>query len=256
MSDADPPPTAELVARARSFSAAKIPPAPARPAATVILLRDTTEGLEVFLIRRHAAMSFAGGMYVFPGGVVDPADVVGRGIAEALVQAAIRETFEETGLLLATGSVDQPAALEADRLALIGHRTTLDEVVGRHGLVPRSDWLRAWSHWITPDFEPRRYDTWFYVALKPFDQDPREVGGESDAALWATPANALAAQQRGEWLLMPPTEITLRGLSSYACATDAFAAAATRRIAPILPRIDLDAEPPRFVFTEMPVRRQ
>jgi 8-oxo-dGTP pyrophosphatase MutT (NUDIX family) len=256
MSDADPPPpTAELIARARSFSAADTPPVPAKPAATVVLLRDAAEGLEVFLIRRHGAMSFAAGMHVFPGGVVDPADAVGRGAAEALTQAAIRETFEETGVLLATGSVDQPAALEADRLALIGHRTTLDDVVARHGLAPRPDWLRAWSHWITPEFEPRRYDTWFYVALKPFDQDPRDVGGESDAAHWATPANALAAQQRGDWLLLPPTEITLRELSAHACAKDAFAAAAGRRIRPILPTIDLDAAPPRFVFTEMPVRR-
>jgi 8-oxo-dGTP pyrophosphatase MutT (NUDIX family) len=256
MSDADPPPpTAELIARARSFFAANEPPVPAKPAATVILLRDAAEGLEVFLIRRHGAMSFAAGMHVFPGGVVDPADAVGRETAEALTQAAIRETFEETGVLLATGSVDQRAALEADRLALIGHRTTLDEVVARHGLVPRPDWLRAWSHWITPEFEPRRYDTWFYVALTPFDQDPREVGGESDAALWATPANALAAQRRGEWLLMPPTEITLRGLSGYACATDAFASAASRRITAILPTIDLDAALPRFVFTEMTVHR-
>lgn len=269
MPDVDlPPPTAALVERARAFRDAGQLQVPAKPSATVILLRDGLSagsaggpgaavdpvepgaGLEVFMIRRHVAMSFAAGMHVFPGGVVDPADGVGRGDDDALVVAAIRETFEESGVLLATGPVGDPGALEADRLALIAHQATLDEVLARHGLVLRPQSLRRWAHWITPEFEPRRYDTSFYVALAPSDPryEARYVGGESDAAQWVRPSAALAAQHRGEWVLMPPTEMTLRELADFVTAADAFAAAEHRNIRPLLPTVDLDADPPTFVF--------
>jgi 8-oxo-dGTP pyrophosphatase MutT (NUDIX family) len=212
----------------------------------VILLRDGPQKLEVFMIRRHPGMLFAGGMYVFPGGVVDPADYVGRDHEQAHAFAAIRETFEECGVLLASGPEVDATTREEDRLALIEHRATFDEVLARHGAVAQPQLLRPWSRWITPDFEPRRYDTHFYVAIAP-TQDAHFVGGEADAAQWVAPEFTVGAQKGGDWLLMPPTEWTLRELSTFTSAADVFAAANTRDLNPVQVRIDLDSEPPRWV---------
>ena len=202
------------------------------------------------MIRRHTRMLFAGGMYVFPGGVVDEADYLGRDGEQAHAFAAIRETFEECGVLLASGPDPDPTTLEEDRLALVEHRVTFDEVLARHGAIVQPQLLRAWSRWITPEFEPRRYDTYFYVALAPAREDPRFVGGEADAAQWVTPAHAIAAQERGEWLLLPPTEWTLRELASFDSAAAVFAAS-SRDLNPVRVRIDLDSEPPRWVFADV-----
>ncbi len=200
------------------------------------------------MIRRHTGMRFAAGMYVFPGGVVDPADCVGRDDLQAHVFAAIRETFEECGVLFASSPHADREVLENDRLALIEHRATFDEVLARHAAVPQPELLRPWSRWITPDFEPRRYDTRFYVAVAPEHQIARFVGGEADAAQWVAPEFAVAAQERGEWLLMPPTESTLRELSTFTTAADVLAAADGRDLAPVRVRIDLDSEPPSWVI--------
>ncbi|HEY5200949.1 MAG TPA: NUDIX domain-containing protein [Acidothermaceae bacterium] len=252
MSDADQlrlPPSPELVARARAYRESGGSPAPAKASATVILLRDGAQQLEVFMIRRHMGMLFAGGMYVFPGGVVDAADHVGRDHEQAHAFAAIRETFEECGVLLASRANLDPTKLEADRLALIEHRATFDEVLARHGAVAQPQLLRPWSRWITPDFEPRRYDTYFYVAIAPA-QDARFVGGEADAAQWVAPEFAVGAQKSGDWLLMPPTEWTLRELSTFTSAADVFAAGNVRDLTPVQVRIDLESEPPRWVVID------
>jgi 8-oxo-dGTP pyrophosphatase MutT (NUDIX family) len=253
MPDADQPravPSAELVARARTYRDSGEPPAPAKASATVILLRDGPQQLEVFMIRRHTGMLFAGGRYVFPGGVVDAADHVGRGHEHAHAFAAIRETFEECGVLLASGPEIDSTQLEADRLAMIEHRATFDEVLARHGSTAQPDLLRAWSRWITPEFEQRRYDTHFYVAIAPTQEDARFLGGEADAAQWIAPELAIAAQQSGEWLLMPPTEWTLRELATFTSAADVFAAGNSRDLTPVQVRIDLDAGPPRWVVID------
>ncbi|HEY5051725.1 MAG TPA: hypothetical protein VII50_12560, partial [Acidothermaceae bacterium] len=209
------------------------------------------EHLEVFMIRRHMGMLFAGGMYVFPGGVVDATDHVGRDHREAHAFAAIRETYEECGVLFASGPETDLANLEADRLALIEHRATFDEVLARHAAMAQPHLLQPWSRWITPDFEPRRYDTYFYVAIAAAQhKDARFVGGEADAAQWVAPEHAIAAQERGEWLLMPPTEWTLRELATFTAAADVFAAGVGRNLAPVQVRIDLDTEPARWVVLE------
>jgi 8-oxo-dGTP pyrophosphatase MutT (NUDIX family) len=249
MPDADelPPPTAELIGRARQFRLDGSAPVPPKPSATVVVLRDGPSGLETFMLRRVAAMAFAAGMHVFPGGVVDPSDASCPGLADPLVATAIRETFEETGLLLAAGEAD-PAALEADRLALLGHRSSLAAVLARHGLTPRADALHPWSRWITPEFEPRRYDTAFFVAAVRDVDRARDLGGESDAAGWVRPQDALAAADRGDWLLMPPTKITLREMLPYSRVADVVAAAARRDVRPIRATIDLDADPPAYRF--------
>jgi 8-oxo-dGTP pyrophosphatase MutT (NUDIX family) len=253
MSDADQQPlrpSPELVARARAYHESGGSPAPAKASATVILLRDGPKQLEVFMIRRHMGMRFAGGMYVFPGGVVDAADRVGRDHAQAHAFAAIRETFEECGVLLASGPDVDATKLDADRLALIEHRATFDEVLAQHGAAVQPHLLRPWSRWITPDFEPRRYDTHFYVAIAPAHEEARFVGGEADAAQWVAPEVAVAAQERGDWLLMPPTESTLRELATFTSAADVFAAGVGRTLTPVQVRIELDTEPPRWVVIE------
>lgn len=251
MPDADdvPPPAPDLVERARRFRADGELPAAPRPAATVIVLRDGPAGLETFMLRRVATMAFAAGMHVFPGGVVDASDDRCLGIADPFVAAAIRETFEETGLLLACGpELEDPAGLEADRLALLTHQATLGSVLGRHGLVPRPDALHPWSRWVTPEFEPLRYDTSFFVAALHDGDLVRALGGESDAGGWVRPADALAAADRGDWLLMLPTAATLRDLVPFRRAADVVAAAAHRDVHPIRASIDLDADPPAFAF--------
>lgn len=249
MPDADdvPPPAPDLVERARRFHADGCAPAVPKLAATVVVLRDGPSGLETFMLRRVATMAFAAGMHVFPGGVVDASDDRCLGIVDPLVVAAIRETFEEIGVLLASGGAD-PAALEADRLALLAHELSLDAVLSRHGLTPRVDGLQRWSRWVTPAFEPRRYDTYFFVAALHDGGRARALGGEADSGGWVRPADALAAADRGDWMLMLPTAATLRDLVPFRRAADVVAAAARRDVRPVRARIDLDADPPAFAF--------
>ncbi|MFD0774439.1 hypothetical protein ACFQZ2_10935, partial [Streptomonospora algeriensis] len=186
-----------------------------RPAATVMLLHESAAGgvLEVYLLRRTSSMRFAPGMHVFPGGGVDERDT-DRGIrwagprpaewaerleaaeplARALVCAAVRETFEESGVLLAgppSGGVvadTRGEDWEADRQALVDRSLSFTEFLRRRDLVLRSDLLRAWSRWITPPGESRRFDTRFFAAALPEGQQTRYVGGEADRVAWMRPA--------------------------------------------------------------------
>ncbi|MBB6122072.1 NUDIX hydrolase [Nocardiopsis algeriensis] len=208
-------------------SAAAVP----RPAATVMLLRSAGEGMEVLLMRRVRSMGFAPGAYVFPGGGVDArdadgdlpwtgpdpqewADVLGTDVrqARALVCAAVRETFEETGVLLASEPGDEDVTLdtdseewERDRIGLVDRSRSFTEVLSRRGLVLRSEWLRAWSRWITPAVEKRRYDTWFFTAELPPGQASRDVGGEADLTLWIDPARVEGEWRAGRMPMLPPT---------------------------------------------------
>ncbi len=237
------------------------PPPPTRDAATIVLLRDAVSGLEAYLLRRVETMAFAARMHVFPGGRVDPADAAAHtgwygphpeewaqilsadaGLSRGLVCAAVRETFEESGVLLAGAGPDQVADVagpewEADRLALIGREESLSGLLTRRGLALRADLLRPWAHWITPELEPRRYDTRFFVAALPPGQLTRDVGGEADATMWLTPAAAVKLHEQGELDMLPPTIITLQELAEYATTSEVLSAAAGRDIAPVLPRI-------------------
>jgi 8-oxo-dGTP pyrophosphatase MutT (NUDIX family) len=230
-----------------------------RDAATVVLLRDGAAGLEVYLLRRQASMAFAAGMHVFPGGSVDPRDrdaAIGWvgppaaawaqrwscdvDLARALVCAAVRETFEESGILLAARRDGTPVAdttgedWEVDRLALIDGGLSLREFLGRRELVLRADLLRGWSHWITPEWSPRRFDTRFFVAAVPAGQQTRDVGGEADAVAWLPVADVLARNQADEVGLMTATAATLRELTPFPDV--AAVLAAERRIHPIMRR--------------------
>ncbi|HEX4655718.1 MAG TPA: NUDIX hydrolase [Mycobacteriales bacterium] len=259
--------SAEIVAHVRAINAGEIQPAEPRHASTVVLLRDAGDGpgVEAYLLRRQKTMAFAAGMYVFPGGAVDPRDEalaesswVGRpphdwarlltadtSLATALVCAAVRETFEESGVLLAGTSATEVVAditgedWEADRLALLDRSLSLAEMHDRRGLVLRADLLRPWAHWITPEVEPRRYDTRFFVAALPDGQRTRDVGGEADRVVWLRPRAALDAYEAGQIGLMPPTAFTLMEMSAFDSVADVLAAGDARDIQPVLPKIVL-----------------
>lgn len=231
-------------------------PAVPRPAATVLLVRDAP-GLQVFLQRRVAGMAFAGGMTVFPGGGVDAADVAG-GVpwsgpgpewwaerfaadpdrATALVLAAVRETFEECGVLLAAGPGGEPAMVpDGARADLVARRRTLADVLGAAGLVLRADLLAPWARWITPEESPRRYDTAFFVAAVPAGQAADAHTTEAVEAAWWSPAEALERWRAGEMELMAPTFRTLQEIAEHPDTASVLAAAATREIRPVIPRV-------------------
>jgi 8-oxo-dGTP pyrophosphatase MutT (NUDIX family) len=242
------------------------PVAPTRDAATIVLLRDGEPGLEAYLLRRVASMAFAAGMHVFPGGRVDPADTAAHAdwfgtspqdwsrplsaeppLGHGLVCAAVRETFEESGVLLAGAGPDEVVDVagpewEAERIALLERRESLSSLLERRGLGLRADLLRPWAHWITPELEPRRYDTRFFVAALPPGQATRHVGGEADETFWITPPEAVARFERDELAMMPPTIATLRELSEYATAAEVLAAATDRDISPVLPRVVIEGD--------------
>jgi 8-oxo-dGTP pyrophosphatase MutT (NUDIX family) len=258
----------QLVARARAAAAGhSAPDVPVRDAATVVLVRDGAEGPEVYLLRRHARMAFAPGQAVFPGGGVDPRDreveVSWAGppaaewavrlrcdgpTARGLICAAVRETFEESGVLLAGDAADTVVAdttgaeWEADRLALESREQSLADLLRRRGLVLRSDLLGAWAHWITPGFEPRRYDTRFFVAVLPAGQRTRDVSSESDAVAWMRPLDALDAVRDGRLAMMPPTEQTCVEIAELGCAADALPAAAARALVTVEPRLVVEGD--------------
>jgi 8-oxo-dGTP pyrophosphatase MutT (NUDIX family) len=255
----------ELVEYARSFLAGERRAVPPRPAATVILLRDADAGPEVYLLRRHRRMAFAAGMYAFPGGTVDPrdadADVAWAGPepatwaavlacdereARALVCAAVRETFEESGVLFAGTSASSIVSdttgegWEQDRGALVDRSLAFGELLDRRGLVLRSDLLVAWAHWITPEFEPRRYDTRFFLATMPAGQRTRDVSGEADTVTWMSPAAAVAGVDDGDMAMLPPTYVTVKELAAYTSSDKAWAAGIGRRITTIIPGVELE----------------
>lgn len=258
----------EWPARIRALASGELTPATPRRAATVMLLRDGPDGsgVRVHMLRRRASMAFAGGAYAYPGGGVDPRDDrpvrwagpsreswgerlgVSAAEAQAVVCAAVRETFEEAGVLLAGPGPDSVVAdttgegWEADRAALVAHELSFADFLDRRGLVLRSDLLAAWARWITPEFEPRRYDTWFFAAALPAGQVTVETSAEADRTEWARPADAAARYDRGELLMMPPTIATLRALLPYASAAGALAGAARQDLTPVVAEAELRGE--------------
>jgi 8-oxo-dGTP pyrophosphatase MutT (NUDIX family) len=265
-SDAASP--AGWVDRVRALTRGELTPVTPRAAATVLLLRDTAPGggPAVHMLRRAASMAFAAGAYAYPGGGVDPRDErpvrwagpspevwsatlgVPAPHARAVVCAAVRETFEESGVLLAGPSAASVVAdttgadWEADRAALVAHDLSFADFLARRDLVLRSDLLGAWARWITPEFEERRYDTWFFVALLPVGQRTRDVSGEADHTVWLRPADAVAGHARGEMSMLPPTLTTLRSLLPYGSASAALAAAADRDLTPVMALAALNDE--------------
>ena len=251
------------VAHVRALASGAVSPAEPRHASTVVLLRDRPEGMQAYLLRRTRTMAFAAGMYVFPGGSVDPRDETladeawagpppaawagllsaDEALTKALVCAAVRETFEESGVLLAGTGPDDVVAdttgddWEIDRAALVDHSLSFAAMLDRRGLVLRADLLRPWAHWITPEVEPKRFDTRFFVAALPTGQRTRDVGGEADRVAWVRPADALAAADSGEMGMLPPTAFTLSELATYDDVAAVLAAGTERDVKPVLPKI-------------------
>jgi 8-oxo-dGTP pyrophosphatase MutT (NUDIX family) len=249
-----------------------------RDAATVMLVRDDASGaLEVFMLRRNLQSDFVGGAYVFPGGGVDDHDrfadleavSAGRSDAEASSQlgiesgglafwvAAIRESFEEAGVLLA---YDGPDLIRFDdpvvETRFAEHRGAVDrgerrlvEVCRAEGLRLAVDTMYYFSHWITPEGPTRRYDTRFFVARAPAGQVPLHDDREVIANLWIRPSDALAAHRAGQFEMIFPTVRSLLAIERFGTADELLAAAAAVGEVPtILPRIVEDAGGLRIVL--------
>lgn len=223
-----------LAATALEYAEGRREPVAPRDAATVVLLREGGDGRpEVYLLRRQLSMDFAGGMAVFPGGGVDPRDydatvawagpsptdwaarlATSEDAARALVCAAVRETFEESCVLLAGSGAGEVVAdtsgddWEADRVALESRELSMTDFLNRRNLVLRTDLLGLWSAWLTPVFEPKRYRTWFFVAQLPGGQITRDVSSESSSVLWLAAADAAEQAEDGAIAMLPPTYLT------------------------------------------------
>jgi 8-oxo-dGTP pyrophosphatase MutT (NUDIX family) len=254
----------EFVDISREYDDGTRQPAEPRNAATVVLLRPGADSApEVYLLRRHVTMDFAGGMCVFPGGGVDPrdhdADVAWAGpspeewaerlgtdddIARALVCAAVRETFEESGVLLAGESADSVVAdttgaeWEADREALVSRELSMTDFLNRRGLVLRTDLLGVWAGWLTPVFEPRRYRTWFFVALLPEGQRTRDVSSESSEVVWLPAAVAADAADSNTLAMLPPTYLTCLEVGQHPTVEAVVEASRDRTVEMFMPVVE------------------
>lgn len=257
------------------------PVPPALDSATILLIRDGSAGLSVFMVERHRRIDFATGALVFPGGKVDPGDrepslrARCAGAADCdndaltLRVAAIRETFEEAGVLLARARGEREL-VNAERLAELEARHREDLEKDRIGmgafaeaedLELACDLLVPFAHWITPTFMPKRFDTWFFLVAAPVDHVALHDGRESVDSVWTTPADALAAADRGERTIIFPTLMNLKKLGRHATTREALAAARREPVVTVFPRIEKSASgrvvriPPEagYGVSEMPV---
>ncbi len=216
-----------------------------RRASTVMRVRDGERGTEVFMLKRVAGMAFAPSMHVFPGGGVDPRDAdaglpwagpspeewadrlgCSPDAAQMFVVAAIREVFEEVGVLLASATADGPLVdpheptWEGVREGLVGRALSLAEVLHERNLVLRSDLIVAKAHWVTPVFEPRRFDTWFFAAMMPAHQVADGETSEAEVAEWVVPADLLEEFAAGRASLLPPTVVCVEEVRDASSAAD------------------------------------
>jgi len=242
-------------------------PVTPRPAATVVLVRDTDGGAEVLLLRRHDRSGFAADAWVFPGGTVDEEDrdaalpvlcdgprpaewAEALGVKDATeafgyVVAAVRETFEETGILLASPRVTREspsrpadAAELADyRGSVLAGRIGLREVAVNAGVQIATDRLTYIAHWITPEPEPRRYDTRFFLAPVPPGAEHLLHEPEMVEARWMAAGEAVERFRSGEMKMLPPTVHTLRELAAFATVAEMQKGLGGRRVPAILPRM-------------------
>lgn len=242
---------------------------PARPAATVVLLRDGAAGLEVFLIKRHGLSDVLGGACVFPGGKVDADDALldmathldqlpaqlHQALGEpalatldaaGLYVAAMRETFEESGILFVQ---DAGQALADQAHGLLREGLHFDEMLSQLGLRLAASGLVPWSRWITPrvaSVTNKRFDTRFFVAALPGKQQARHADHEATESLWLTPRDALQRYWDGHIELAPPQIMSLAHLSRHASAADVLGQA-RRRAPPVIQPEPFDDEGTRVV---------
>ncbi len=214
---------------------------PARPAATIMLVRDGAAGLEVFMTVRHHAIEFASGALVFPGGRVEDSDdriaagaaLRGDRVGPGFFIAGIRETFEECAILLARPR-GTDRLVGADRVAAIAaafkDRVDADhaafaDLLTAEDLTPAADLLVPFAHWITPATQRKRFDTVFFLAAAPEDQAGHHDGAEAVDSVWISPAEAVSAGKAGRYKLLFPTQMNLLKLGRHDRVADALAAA-------------------------------
>lgn len=226
-------------------------PVPARPASTIMLLRDGAEGMEVFMVVRHHQIDFASGALVFPGGSIEPDDHAIAGdpglyrqveglddTTRAVRIAAVRETHEECGVLLARprGSEDLASPDACDAIAArVAQGVSFRQAISEAGLELALDRLTPFSHWITPTFMPKRFDTYFFVVSAPQDQLARHDGSESVDSTWINPRRALTDAAAGKYTVIFPTRLNLELLAKQNETGAAIEAARTRRIVTVEP---------------------
>ena len=237
---------------------------PVRPAATVMMVRDGTAGVEVAMLRRSLTASFVGGAYVFPGGAVDPHDasdemaqrcnggddaslssllrVASGGMAFWV--AAVRESFEEAGLLVANNDEGQPVDLSQPEVArrFVAHRSDVHsgrrlfaDILTEERLHLRLDHIFSWSHWVTPIGSPRRFDTRFFLCAAPVGQEPIHDERETIASLWLTAADALQRFHDGVINLITPTIKSLEAIGHFPTVASLIDAAAPRAVPVVIP---------------------
>jgi 8-oxo-dGTP pyrophosphatase MutT (NUDIX family) len=226
----------------------------ARPASTVVILRDGRQGIEAFMVVRHHAIDFASGALVFPGGKVDAqdSDPAWDGLApsaprhnRALVVAAARETFEEAGLVLARrrGTQSIVAAEDAHRLVeryrapLLKGETTFHELLRREELTLATELMVPFAHWITPEGLPKRFDTHFFLVAAPVVQLGAHDGSESVEGLWIRPQQALDDAEARTRTLVFATQLNLKKLTRYATVAQAVAVTRESPIVTVMPKL-------------------
>ncbi|MFQ5512812.1 MAG: NUDIX hydrolase [Myxococcota bacterium] len=236
-------------------------PSPPVPAATLILLQDGPVSPRVLLLQRDARSDLLPDAYVFPGGRVEEDDarlapeleLEERGLSGltpralgGLMVAAIRETFEEAGLLLVRHrgqtsllTADDLAALHEDRRALQSGRLRFAELIARKELELAFDTLVPHARWITPEIVPRRFDTFFFAARAPRKQVALHDGVEASSHVWIRPEDALAERERGERAMIFPTACNLESLVGFDDVEEALAASRRRPLSTILPVLEL-----------------
>jgi 8-oxo-dGTP pyrophosphatase MutT (NUDIX family) len=264
------------------------PPVVLRDAATIMLVRDVARAggdaggdagdttMEVLMLRRNAQSVWVGGAHLFPGGAVDPEDAgeataqvcAGRSDAEAsrilgiersgrsFFVAAVRECFEEAGILLALSGGEPLSFADAEverrfvehRRRLNAGETRLTDICTAENLQLDLDRVAYFSHWITPEGAPRRYDTRFFVGVMPEGQEALHDDSEVVASTWIEPAAALRRHLAGELDLMFPTVKNLEAIGRFDSAADLMAAAAAAEVPAILPRITVEGEGVRIVL--------
>ncbi|MBQ75382.1 MAG: NUDIX hydrolase [Gammaproteobacteria bacterium] len=231
-------------------------PATTVPAATILMLRDNpTDGLEVFTVIRHHQIDFASGALVFPGGRVDAGDAEVRDHCEgaddlddeacAFMAGAIREAFEECGILLAR-SVGESGLVSGERVAALEHyrdslhkgETSLLQFLKQESLTLAFDHLQHFAHWITPEMMPKRFDTHFYLAIAPDDHIAIHDGHESVDSIWISPKDAIEGGDNGKYTIIFPTRLNIEMLGESSSVENAMEMAKARTVIPVLPQLE------------------
>jgi len=244
---------------------AKAGPAIPRPAASIVLIRDGEAGIETFMLQRHQGSGIAfSGATVFPGGKVDKEDdsadwtrtVAGAGSTPSLAYwvAAIRETFEEAGLLLARSGGSGPILSAGEVTRLVAEaRNGSEQAAGFHAMIQReklslaADQMVHFAHWITPPMVPKRFDTHFFLVGAPAEQSAETDERESESGIWLTPRQVLDEMSAGRRSLVPVTRFTLELLETWPSVDHALAEARKRRVVTVLPEISRTPEGARLL---------